>query len=93
MDGLRHDVDHDHDQGELTMRRLHSLVRREDGMTLVELKRVYPYDAMLGRRLERLVEAGFLERADDRYRCAPKGAAAARTMGALKAFLRLGPGG
>jgi len=26
-------------------------------MTLVELKRVYPYDAMLGRRLERLVEA------------------------------------
>jgi len=63
------------------------------GMTLVELKRVYPYDAMLGRRLERLVEAGFLERADDRYRCAPKGAAAARTMGTLKAFLRLGPGG
>ena len=49
--------------------------------------------AMLGRRLERLVEAGFLERADDRYRCAPKGAAAARTMGTLKAFLRLGPGG
>ncbi|HWN16431.1 MAG TPA: hypothetical protein VNU02_21365 [Candidatus Dormibacteraeota bacterium] len=65
----------------------------EGGMTLVELKRVYPYDAMLGRRLERLVEAGFLERAGGRYRCAPKGAAAARTVGALKAFLRLGPGG
>lgn len=65
----------------------------EGGMTLVELKRVYPYDAMLGRRLERLVEAGFLERAGGRYRCAPKGATAAKAVGALKAFLRLGPGG
>ena len=65
----------------------------EDGMALAELKRVYPYDAMLGRRMERLVEAGFLERAGGRYRCAPKGAAAARMVGGLKAFLRLGPGG
>lgn len=65
----------------------------EEGMDLVELKRVYPYDTMLGRRMERLVEAGFLERAGERYRCAPKGAAAAKVVGGLKAFLRLGRGG
>jgi prepilin-type N-terminal cleavage/methylation domain-containing protein len=47
VDGLRDDVDHDHDQGELTMRRLHSLARREDGMTLTELLVSLPLLAVL----------------------------------------------
>jgi prepilin-type N-terminal cleavage/methylation domain-containing protein len=37
VDGLRDDRHHRDDQGELTVRRLHRIARREDGLTLVEL--------------------------------------------------------
>jgi hypothetical protein len=66
---------------------------REGALSLAELRAYYPYDAMLGRRLDRLVAAGFLRRDGERFRCLPKGRRAARLMATLKALMRLGPGG
>jgi len=65
----------------------------EQGLTLEELKGPYSFETMVGRRLERLVEAGYLERDGKHYRCRPKGRMAAALMTRLKAFLNLGPGG
>jgi hypothetical protein len=65
-----------------------------EGFTLPALERYYPYDHMLGHRLERLVRGGFLERRPDgRYQCRPKAARAARLFAALKRLLGTGPGG
>jgi len=63
------------------------------GLTLEELKRPYSFETMVGRRLARLVEAGYLERDGKHYRCTGKGRGAARLMRRLKAVLNLGPGG
>jgi hypothetical protein len=63
------------------------------GLTLEELKGPYSFETMVGRRLERLVEAGYLERDGKFYRCTAKGRATAVLMASLKAFLNLGPGG
>jgi hypothetical protein len=63
------------------------------GLTLEELKGPYSFETMVGRRLERLVEAGYLERDNKYYRCTAKGRVAASVMSRLKAFLNLGPGG
>ncbi|OGK81126.1 MAG: hypothetical protein A2X52_10805 [Candidatus Rokubacteria bacterium GWC2_70_16] len=63
------------------------------GMTLEDLKQHYSFDLMLGRRMERLVTAGYLERDGARYRCTGKGLVAARLLGRLKRLLNLGPGG
>lgn len=65
----------------------------EQGLTLEELKGPYSFETMVGRRLDRLVEAGYLERDGKLYRCRPKGRMAAAVMTRLKAFLNLGPGG
>ncbi|MBI1957813.1 MAG: hypothetical protein HYY95_13760 [Candidatus Rokubacteria bacterium] len=65
----------------------------QDGLSLEELKRYYSFDVMLGRRMERLVAAGYLEREGHRYRCTGRGLAAARLMRTLKGLLNLGPGG
>jgi hypothetical protein len=63
------------------------------GLTLEELKGPYSFETMVGRRLERLVEAGYLERDGKLYRCRRKGRIAAALMSRLKALLNLGPGG
>jgi prepilin-type N-terminal cleavage/methylation domain-containing protein len=47
VDRLRDDVDDRDHQGELTVRRLHSIARREDGMTLTELLVALPLLAVL----------------------------------------------
>lgn len=65
----------------------------ERGLSLEELKQHYSFDLMLGRRMERLVAAGYIERDGGRYRCTPRGRAAARLMRGLKGLLNLGPGG
>lgn len=63
------------------------------GLSLADLRKYYDFDRMLGRRLDRLVAAGYLGRDGDRRRCTPRGLAAARLMRALKRLLNLGPGG
>lgn len=63
------------------------------GLTLEELRGSYSFETMVGRRLERLVEAGYLERDGKLYRCHTKGRVAAALMSRLKTFLNLGPGG
>jgi hypothetical protein len=65
----------------------------EQGLSLEGLKGPYSFETMVGRRLERLVEAGYLERDGKHYRCRPKGRMAAVRMARLKVFLNLGPGG
>ena len=65
----------------------------EAGLTLEELKGPYSFETMVGRRLDRLVEAGYVERDGKLYCCLPKGRVAAALMTRLKAFLNLGPGG
>jgi hypothetical protein len=64
-----------------------------EGLTLEELREPYPFDTMVGRRLERLVDAGYLEHEGKLYRCTPKGRVAATLMRRLKGLLNLGPGG
>lgn len=63
------------------------------GLGLEELKGPYSFETMVGRRLDRLVEAGYLERAGAHYRCTAKGRVAATLLRRLKAGLNLGPGG
>ncbi len=63
------------------------------GLSLAELKAHYSYDVMLGRRMERLVVAGFLSKDGERYSCLPKGRLAAKFMAGLKNFLNISPGG
>jgi len=63
------------------------------GLTLEELQGPYSFETMVGRRLERLVDAGYLERDGKLYRCRRKGRIAAALLSRLKAFLNLGPGG
>ncbi len=63
------------------------------GLALADLRTHYDFDRMLGRRLERLVAAGYLRKDGARYRSTDRGRRAARLMRALKGLLNLGPGG
>jgi hypothetical protein len=65
----------------------------DGGLSLAELDAHYPSDQMLGRRLERLVAAGYLRRDGPAFQVTGRGRAAARLMAGLKALLHLGPGG
>lgn len=62
-------------------------------LSMAELRGPYSFDTMVGRRMERLVDAGYLERDGKQYRCRPRGRVAAALMRRLKALLNLGPGG
>lgn len=63
------------------------------GLTLAELTARYRYDWMLGRRLRRLVHAGYLTEENGWYRTTARGYVVASVFSWFKRLLRLGPGG
>lgn len=65
----------------------------EKGLTLEELTGRYRQDWMLGRRLARMVHAGYLVEEDGRYRVTGRGRFVATVLAYCKRILCLGPGG
>ena len=62
-------------------------------MTLDQLRKRFPYDAMLRGRLSELEANGFVVREEENYRLAPKGKFTVAFLGGMKRFLKLEPGG
>lgn len=65
----------------------------EKGLTLEELNGRYQYEWMLGRRLARMVHAGYLIEEGEWYRTTSRGRLVAALLAQCKRILRLGPGG
>ena len=62
-------------------------------MTREELKQRFPHDAMLRQRFADLEANHYVIREGDSYRLAPKGKLFVATLGSMKRFLKLEPGG
>ena len=62
-------------------------------MTREELKQRFPHYEMLQQRLADLIESGYAVREGDHYRLIKKGKLFAGTLGGIKRFLNLEPGG
>lgn len=62
-------------------------------ITRTELKQRFPHDAMLKQRFADLEANGYVIRQGEYYRLTPKGKLFAGTLGAIKRFLKLEPGG
>jgi hypothetical protein len=62
-------------------------------MTRQELKERFPHDEMLRQRFADLIANGYVHQEQDHYRLAGKGLLFAGTLGAMKRFLKLEPGG
>lgn len=58
-----------------------------------EIRQVYSFDRVLTRRLEHMVEDGYLKREADRYLNTRKGRFVAGLFSFLKDLIRIGPGG
>jgi hypothetical protein len=67
--------------------------RADKQMSLAELTRRFPYDAMLKGRLSDLEVNNFVVREGEYFRLAPKGRFVATFLGGIKGFLKLEPGG
>jgi len=67
--------------------------RPQKKMTRNELTQRFPFDAFLKQRITDLEESKFIIREGDYIRVAPKGKLCAATLGSLKRFLKLEPGG
>jgi hypothetical protein len=65
----------------------------ERGLTVEELVKLYGHDWMLGRRLLRMVHAGYLVEEMGYYRTTRRGCLVATVLLWFKRLLRLGPGG
>lgn len=62
-------------------------------MTRQELKERFPHDEMLRQRFADLIANGYVRKEQEHYRLAAKGLLFAGTLGAMKRFLKLEPGG
>jgi hypothetical protein len=62
-------------------------------MTRAQLKERFPHEPMLRQRLTDLVANGYVIQEGEYYRLAPKGKLFAGTLGTMKRFLKLEPGG
>jgi len=62
-------------------------------MTRQELKQRFPHDKMLQQRLADLIASGYVGQEGAHYQLAGKGVLFAATLGGIKRFLKLGPGG
>jgi hypothetical protein len=62
-------------------------------MTREELKKRFPHYEMLQQRLADLIESGYVLREGEHYRLTSKGKLFAGTLGGMKYFLKLAPGG
>jgi hypothetical protein len=62
-------------------------------MTRQDLKERFPHDKMLQQRLEDLIASGYACQEGEHYRLAGKGVLFAGTLGGIKRFLKLEPGG
>jgi hypothetical protein len=62
-------------------------------MTRQDLKERFPHDGMLQQRLADLIASGYACREGEHYRLLRKGMLFAGTLGGIKRFLKLGPGG
>lgn len=68
-------------------------VNHENGLALEELTGRYRHDWMLGRRLARMVQAGYLTEENGWYRTTGRGRLVAAILAHCKRILCLGPGG
>jgi hypothetical protein len=62
-------------------------------MTRQDLKERFPHDKMLQQRFSDLIASGYVSREGEHYRLLKKGKLFAGTLGGMKRFLKLGPGG
>lgn len=62
-------------------------------MTRQDLKERFPHDKMLQQRLADLIASGYVYQEGEHYRLAGKGVLFAGTLGGIKRFLKLEPGG
>jgi len=68
-------------------------LERRGQMTRDDIKQRFPHDAMLRQRLADLITNGYVIQEGEYYRLAHKGRAFAGTLGTMKRFLKLEPGG
>ena len=62
-------------------------------MSRQELKERFPHDKMLHQRLDDLIASSYVVQEGEHYRLAQKGILFAGSLGAIKRFLKLEPGG
>ena len=62
-------------------------------MTRQDLRERFPHDKMLQQRLADLIASGYACKEGEHYRLLGKGMLFAGTLGGIKRFLKLGPGG